>query len=500
MKGSKLKNTSTVKSSAIKSTNVSQSMKYPPLKQQTPEDDYITSLQKQVYFLELEMKLMKDRELETKNKVGGYEVLFRDGVPLNEHFLALKTKYTNEKEHFEGIISNFNSTINRTEEENKYLQQQIEQTNKSYYELIENQSTANALYNARLFDLNAQLFNQMNTLTLFNENKEVNGKELYHFSSENVHHNRTIEKNNLFKETQEEKNEKRLNYNQEKFAEINKLTERSILELDSLEKKLMGNSRLKEIEKENEDFISALNRLERESHMAQAKISELENTQTLNKKYLLEEEMLRDIHLKENTKLNLDLDNLSKLNEDKLKEKVKESEERQILMIKNQISNSELRMGMLLENYKDIENIAKDYLEEKNTLAQKISMLHEDNMRQLDTEINAKQEIVDVKNTINQLEVVIEENNNQLDALINENEQLRGINDRYEKDIKELRIKIEEIQQKIELNSMLKDIDVGELKMLTQNNAMVNNSINSLMTKWDKVHAKLTEIESKEKK
>ena len=36
------------------------------------EEDFITNLQKQVYYLELEMKLMKDREVETKNKIGGY--------------------------------------------------------------------------------------------------------------------------------------------------------------------------------------------------------------------------------------------------------------------------------------------------------------------------------------------------------------------------------------------------------------------------------------------
>ena len=54
---------------------------------------------------------MKDKEIDTKNKVGGYgiynlnkEILFRDGVPLNEHFLALKTKYQNEKGKFEQFI------------------------------------------------------------------------------------------------------------------------------------------------------------------------------------------------------------------------------------------------------------------------------------------------------------------------------------------------------------------------------------------------------------
>ena len=29
------------------------------------------------------------------------EIMFRDGVPLNQHFMALKTKYNNEKEYYE---------------------------------------------------------------------------------------------------------------------------------------------------------------------------------------------------------------------------------------------------------------------------------------------------------------------------------------------------------------------------------------------------------------
>ena len=52
------------------------------------------------------------------------------------------------------------------------------------------------------------------------------------------------------------------------------------------------------------------------------------------------------------------------------------------------------------------------------------------------------------------------------------------------------------IQQKIELNSLLKDIDLNELKMLTQNNAMVNSSLNTLMSRWDKVQSKMDEIQS----
>ena len=69
--------------------------------------------------------------------------------------------------------------------------------------------------------------------------------------------------------------------------------------------------------------------------------------------------------MKVNEELNGDLDNLSKLNEEKLKEKVKESEAKQILIIKNQISDSELKMGLLLNKYKEEETIARNYSKKK---------------------------------------------------------------------------------------------------------------------------------------
>ena len=455
MKASRTLKSSTIRTSA--SGKLSQSTKYPPMTQKSKEDEYIASLQKQVYYLELEMKLMKDRELETKNKVGGYEVLFRDGVPLNEHFLALKTKYTNEKEHFENMINGLMTTINNTDNENQNLQLQIERTNKSYYDIIQHYSQSNSDFGGKIFDINGKLFNEINTLTTLNDDKNKLSKDLFKFTSENVHHNRTIEKNNLFKEDVDEKNEKIKKHNEEKFDEIDRLTERSVLELDALERKLMNNQRLKKLEDENMELLSKITKLERDSHMAQAKIAELENTQVLNKKHLLDEELTRNIHLKENDRLNLDLDNLSKLNEDKLKEKVKESEAKQILVIKNQIANSELKMGLLLNKYKEEEGTARNLLEEKNALMQKISNIKEDIDNQTDTEGKTKAEIIEVKNNINQLNELINDNTAQLEVLQDENKKLNEENEKYEKDIKDLRIKIDELQQKIELNSMLKD-------------------------------------------
>jgi hypothetical protein len=36
------------------------------------EEEYILNLEKQVYYLELEAKLMKEKEVENRNNLGGY--------------------------------------------------------------------------------------------------------------------------------------------------------------------------------------------------------------------------------------------------------------------------------------------------------------------------------------------------------------------------------------------------------------------------------------------
>jgi hypothetical protein len=56
------------------------------------------NLQKQIVIMEHEIKLLKDREVDQKNKASGYETLLKDGIPLNEHFLALKNKFNNEQD------------------------------------------------------------------------------------------------------------------------------------------------------------------------------------------------------------------------------------------------------------------------------------------------------------------------------------------------------------------------------------------------------------------
>ena len=75
------------------------------------EEKIILNLQKQIATMETEIKMLKDREVDQKNQASGYETLLRDGIPLNEHFLALKNKFNNEQNDLKNEVKSKEAEI-----------------------------------------------------------------------------------------------------------------------------------------------------------------------------------------------------------------------------------------------------------------------------------------------------------------------------------------------------------------------------------------------------
>lgn len=92
-------------------------------------------MQKQVVLMEHEIKLLKDREVDQKNKASGYETLLRDGIPLNEHFLALKNKFNNEKDELEKFVRGLDEEIKKEEMNNKNKRHKIDILKREYDEI-----------------------------------------------------------------------------------------------------------------------------------------------------------------------------------------------------------------------------------------------------------------------------------------------------------------------------------------------------------------------------
>ena len=93
---------------------------------QAMETEYIEILQKQVGTMESQIKLLKDREVDQKNKASGYETFLRDQIPLNEHFISLKNKFNNEKDALTKQLELKEEEIQHQADRNDQKKRQIE--------------------------------------------------------------------------------------------------------------------------------------------------------------------------------------------------------------------------------------------------------------------------------------------------------------------------------------------------------------------------------------
>ena len=75
---------------------------------------------------EHQIKQLKEREVDQKNKASGYETLLRDGIPLNEHFLALKNKFNNEQDMLKKSLEIMEEDIKKEQATNKQRNNKID--------------------------------------------------------------------------------------------------------------------------------------------------------------------------------------------------------------------------------------------------------------------------------------------------------------------------------------------------------------------------------------
>ena len=88
--------------------------------------------------MEHEIKFLKEKEVDQKNSAAGYETLLRDGIPLNEHFLALKGKYNNEAKLLDKNQKLLEEEIKKEELGNKTRKNKIDILKREFEEIQDN--------------------------------------------------------------------------------------------------------------------------------------------------------------------------------------------------------------------------------------------------------------------------------------------------------------------------------------------------------------------------
>lgn len=64
------------------------------------EDEYITNLQQQIHFMELELKILREKVTEDEKK-SGIGSLYDDDKTSHQHIQLLKTKYAQMRRDFD---------------------------------------------------------------------------------------------------------------------------------------------------------------------------------------------------------------------------------------------------------------------------------------------------------------------------------------------------------------------------------------------------------------
>jgi len=187
-------------------------------------EEYILNLQKQIVLMEHEIKLLKDREVDQKNKASGYETLLRDGIPLNEHFLALKNKFNNEQDLLKKEVEYMQDEIRREENSNKQRNHKIEILKREYEEINTKHNEYKEATVKQMKDFEMRYFTEEHTKSIVTGEKQVLYDKVSALKNTNQNMSRSITKDRYHNNRDEvEKERKRIT--DEIQADINKLCE-----------------------------------------------------------------------------------------------------------------------------------------------------------------------------------------------------------------------------------------------------------------------------------
>jgi chromosome segregation ATPase len=235
-------------------------------------------MQKQIVLMEHEIKLLKDREVDQKNKASGYETLLRDGIPLNEHFLALKNKFNNERDELDKYVRALEEEIRKEEMNNKNKKHKIEILKREFDEISQRFQGHKDQTQKQIKDMETKLYNERHTKTVLDSERLTVAKKLNDVKGQNAQYAREISRNKMFNKRDEERKEKK--DRQEKLAskikDFNKDIEENDIELDKEKRRLEDKNLLKKQQETVMQLKQENNKVHIDISIAESRIKDLE--------------------------------------------------------------------------------------------------------------------------------------------------------------------------------------------------------------------------------
>ena len=446
------------------------------------ESEFISNLKKQIYFMEMELKLMKEREREI-SKSGGFTQLFNDDRDPSIHIQQMKTKYANMRKKMENEIAILNDKKRDILGINVSLKAKLNTLQKLELDT----------YN-KLKDLET---NKKNELNHEKQSLEEKDNEKINTEADNRLQNTKLKA--------EINNNEELDYKIKTDDEISKMSQNDfdneikLIEdlvqikgeelsqtrekMNEMTQKAESVPNYKEEYEKNEEYKQQILELKDKALKltTDAEIAEMANNYIIKKKNDVVEERRKYIDL--NVELRNEIKAKNTLNDQRIQKKVREANSEEIQEIKSKLEETNKKVDDLEkkinnENEKK-QNFTKEIIkaniklehkkEEESDLQKKIEKL--------------KEELEEKKKNFDNLENESDELKDKIGKEKTDNELLRNRNKLLHEEYEASIAKYDFITNNYDFTTNLKRISMEDLKNLEQSNNLVNTTIGNFVDK-----------------
>jgi len=450
------------------------------------EDEYIQNLQKQIHFMDLEIKLMKEKQAQEEALGGNYQFakIGLDGKPSVDHILTTTSKLKGMKVDLTKQINLVEQDLMKKKEENTIALAKVVNLEKHVKE-----------YDEKLGKVLGENTNALNVIrmSLLTEKKQKEDVEMELQKLKKVLEKVNEDNERLRKDTEMRKLnqalcEKVFNQDEHFDAECSEVKKKYIDELQVEKARLFiateKDPRLQILRQENEELHKRVKDAEKRLDNMEYKVFETETLQILSVKKKEEDMEERKKLEAEHTKWKDQLDETLKANELKVERKLKEAESALI---------KELQADLMKERHELTEMQAKLKAIDKRETEYIIDQAHRTRYRD---DLKAKKEITDgIKKALSVQVAELEPQVNDLEDAVGKLklQNIEAREARTKLQVKLMTVEEENIvllskfqfmQHNIKLEDDMKKFNIDELRNVIQTNQTVNQTIADFMTKW----------------
>ena len=446
------------------------------------ENDFIDNLKKQIYFMEMELNLMKEREREIA-KSGGFTQLFNDDKDPSIHIQQLKVKYANMRKKMEDQVLLLNDKKREITGLNVSLKAKLSSIQKFEQEVYNKLKDLEQNKKSELNENNSSFYEKDNERTNLEAENRLEKTKLDQTLKENEKLKYDIETGDkIGKMTQNDFDE-----NIKLIDDLVEIKGKELTEcreqIKTITEKAESVPNYKEEQENNEKYKKQIEELKEQflKLNTDAECAEMVNNYIIKKKNDVIAERKKYIDL--NIELKHEIEAKNTLNDNRIQKKVREANSEEIQEIKTKLEETNQKV-LDLEGkiQKEIDKIHKFTKEIINV---NIQLKHRKEVEEdLNKNINKlKEELEQAKKTY---EVCEEESDTLKDKIGKEktdNELLKNRNKLLQEENSAITSKYDFITKNYDFTTNLKKISMEDLKNLAQSNNLVNTTIDTFVDK-----------------